>query len=135
MIRDRVMFNTGGSVPVGFYVAVDLADAEYVTICLTSLPHGIRFDPVLCNPANPNGRPEKKRLVAPTHLGLHLCSNFANALDSRLFGFFPVKIVPRLLAGCPDVCERFTKAATQISLKVATRFHEGSHHLGRLVSV
>lgn len=56
MFRDHVALNTGSSVPVSFYIAVDPADAESVTFCLPPLPSEVRFDPVLCGPANPNGR-------------------------------------------------------------------------------
>ena len=63
MFRDQVVLNTGVSVPVGFYIAVDPSDAEYVTFCLPPLPNGVRFDPVLCSPANPNGRPVIKRVA------------------------------------------------------------------------
>ncbi len=47
MFRDQVVLNTGGNVPVGFYIAADPADAEYVTFCLPPLPHGTHFDPAL----------------------------------------------------------------------------------------
>ena len=63
MFRDQVVLNAGGKVPVGFYIAVDHADAEYVTFCLLSLPHGIRFDPEPCISDNPNGRPVIMRVV------------------------------------------------------------------------
>ena len=62
MFRDHVVLNAGGSVPVSFYIAVDPADAEYVTFGLPPLPPEVRFDPVLSGPANPNGRPVIKRV-------------------------------------------------------------------------
>ncbi len=47
MFRDQVVLNTGDSVPVGFYIAADPADAEYVTFCLPPLPASIRTIPAL----------------------------------------------------------------------------------------
>ena len=86
MFRDQVVLNTGGSVPVGFYIAADPADAEYVTFCLPPLPHGIRFDPALCNPANPYGRPVIKRVARVTDDAVYVRGDIPFALDSDLFG-------------------------------------------------
>ena len=86
MFRDQVVLNTGGSVPVGFYIAVDPADAEYVTFCLPLLPRGVRFDPVLCSPANPYGRPVIKRLTRVMDEMVYVRGDIPFALDSDLFG-------------------------------------------------
>ena len=86
MFRDQVVLNTGGSVPVGFYIAADPTDAEYVTFCLPPLHHGIRFDPVLCSPANPNGRPVLKRVTRMKDGAVHVGGDIPSALDSDLFG-------------------------------------------------
>ncbi len=93
MFRDHVVLNTGGSVPVGFCIAVDPADAEYVTFCLPPLPASIRHDPSLCTWSQPRGRPVLKRLFSTTRLGLHLGGDSTNALDSRQFGPSPVELV------------------------------------------
>ncbi len=84
--RDQVVLNTGGSVPVGFYIAADPADAEYVTFCLPLLPHGVRFDPALCNLANPNGRPVIKRVTRVMDGAVRVRGDIPFALDSDLFG-------------------------------------------------
>ena len=86
MFRDQVVLNTGGSVPVGFYIAVDPADAEYVTFCLPPLPHGLRYDPVLCSPTNPHGRPVIKRLARVMDEVVYVRGDIPFALDSDLFG-------------------------------------------------
>ena len=86
MFRDQVVLNTGSSVPVGFYITVDPADAEYVTFCLPPLPHGIRFNPALCSPANPTGRPVIKRVVRVMDGAVHVRGDIPSALDSDLFG-------------------------------------------------
>ena len=86
MFRDQVVLNTGGSVPIGFYIAADPADAEYVTFCLPPLAQGIRFDPALCNPANPNGRPVIKRVTREMEGAVHVRGDTPFALDSGPFG-------------------------------------------------
>ena len=86
MFRDQVVLNTGGSVPVGFYITTDPADAEYVTFCLPSLPRGVRFDPALCSPDNPHGRPVIKRVTRVTDGTVHVRGDIPSALDSDLFG-------------------------------------------------
>ena len=86
MFRDQVVLNTGGSAPVGFYIAVDPSDAENVTFCLPPLPHGVRFDPVLCSPAYPNGRPVIKRVARVKDGSVYVRGNTPFALDSNLFG-------------------------------------------------
>ncbi|MCY3875474.1 MAG: hypothetical protein OXF88_14430 [Rhodobacteraceae bacterium] len=86
MFRDQVVLNTGGSVPVGFYIAVDPANAEYVTFCLPPLPQGVRFDPALCHSAIPNSRPVIKRVVRVVNGAVHVRGDIPFALDSELFG-------------------------------------------------
>ena len=86
MFRDQLVLNTGSSVPVGVYIAADPADAEYVTFCLPPLPHGVRFDPALCSPVNPNGRPVIKRVTGVMDGALHVRGDIPSALDSDLFG-------------------------------------------------
>ena len=86
MFRDQVVLNTGGSVPIGLYIAADPANAEYVTFCLPPLPHRIRFDPALCNPANPNGRPVIKRVSRVMDGAVLVRGDIPFALDSDLFG-------------------------------------------------
>ncbi len=49
--RDQVIVKTGGNVPVDFYFAVDLADAEYVTFYSPSLLTGCGSIP--CSPIRP----------------------------------------------------------------------------------
>ena len=93
IFRDQVVLNTGGSVPVGFYIATDPADAEYVTFCLPPLPHVIRFDPALCNPDNPNGRPVIKRVERVIDGALHVRGDIPFALDSDLFGALDISLV------------------------------------------
>ena len=86
MFRDQVVLNTGGSVPVGFYIAADPSDAEYVTFCLPPIPQGIRFDPALCSPANPNGRLVIKRVARMNDGAVYVRGDLPFALDSDLFG-------------------------------------------------
>ena len=93
MFRDQVVLNTGDSVPIGFYIAVDPADAKYVTFCLPLLPHGVRFDPVLCSPANPNGRPVIKRVARVKNGAVHVRGDIPFALDSDLFGALDMSLV------------------------------------------
>ena len=96
MFRDQVVLNTGGSVPIGFYIAAepaDAADAEYVSFCLPPLHHGIRFDPVLCSPANPNGRPVLKRVTRVMDGAVHVRGDTPSALDSDLFGALDITLV------------------------------------------
>ena len=93
MFRDQVVLNTGGSVPVGFYIAVDPSDAEYVTFCLPTLPHRVRFDPALCSQANPNGRPVIKRVERVMDGAVHVRGDIPFALDSDLFGALDITLV------------------------------------------
>ena len=93
MFRDRVVLNTGGSVPVGFYIAVDPSDAEYVTFCLPPLPFGVRFDPTLCSPANANGRPVIKRVTKVMDSAVFVRGDIPFALDSELFGVLDSTLV------------------------------------------
>ena len=85
MFRDHVVLNAGGSVPVSFYIAVDPADAEYVTFRLPPLPLEVRFDPVLCGPANPNGRPVIKRVTRVMDGAVYFRGKFLFVLNSDLF--------------------------------------------------
>ncbi len=91
--RDRLILNWTVSVPVGFYVSSNPGSATFVTFCLPPLPSSIRHDPSLCTWSQPRGKPVLKRLVAMTCHGLHLRGDTANALDSRLFGPLPKKLV------------------------------------------
>ncbi|MCY3873352.1 MAG: hypothetical protein OXF88_03550 [Rhodobacteraceae bacterium] len=86
MFRDQVVLNTGSSVPVGIYIAVGPADAEYVTFCLPSLPHGVHFDPALCSPTKPNGRHVIKRVARALNGAVYVRGDVPFALDSKLFG-------------------------------------------------
>ncbi len=45
MLRNQVVLNTCGRVPIGFYVAINPADSDFVTFCLHPLLHGIHSDP------------------------------------------------------------------------------------------
>ena len=92
MLRDQVALNTGGSVPIGFYIAVDPAKAD-VAFCLSPLPHGTRFDPALCSPANPNGRPVIKRVARVMDGAVHVRGDIPFALDSELFGTLDITLV------------------------------------------
>ena len=93
MFCDQVVLNTGGSVPVGFYIAVDPSDAGFVTFCLPPLPPGIRFDPALCSPANPNGRPVIKRVARVKDGSVRVRGDIPFALDSELFGALDLTLV------------------------------------------
>ena len=93
MFRDQVVLNTGGSVPVGFYIAVDPSDAEYVTFCLPPLPLGVRFDPALCSPVNPNGRPVIKRVARVMDGAVYVRGDIPFALDSDQFGALDMTLV------------------------------------------
>ena len=64
---------------------VDPADAEYVTFRLPPLPPEVRFDPVLCGPANPNGRPVIKRGSREKDGAVYFLGKFLFVLNSDLF--------------------------------------------------
>ena len=91
--RNHLILNETPSVPVGLYAASSPDTATFVTFCLPPLPAGVRHDPAVCTWSRPHGRPVLKRLMATTHRGLHLRGDTANALDPRLFGPLPKKLV------------------------------------------
>ena len=85
-VRELVVVNTSGSVPVGLYVAATPATATFVTFCLPRLPRTVRHDPAFCAPDQPKGRPVIKRLHDVTAEGVVVRGDRPDALDSRLFG-------------------------------------------------
>ena len=85
----------GSSVPVGFTIAADPADAGYVTFCRPPLPYGVRFDPAHCSPANPNGRPVTKRVTGVMDGEVHVRGDIPSALDGDLFGGLDIALVRR----------------------------------------
>ena len=91
--RYHLILNGTPSVPGGLYPATSPANATFLTFCLPPLPAGVRHDPAVCTWSQPHGRPVLKRLMGTTHRGLHLRGDTANALDSRLFGTLPEKLV------------------------------------------
>ena len=84
--RDHWLVNITPSVPIGIYVAVPSAEADFVSFCLPSLPPSVWHDPGICSEGRPTGRPVLKRFEARSDRGLILRGDRPDALDSRLFG-------------------------------------------------
>ena len=62
-------------------------------VLLRPLPQKIHFDPALCSPANPIGRPVKKRVTRVMDVAGRVRGDIPFALDSDLFGGLDLVLV------------------------------------------